>query len=206
MSRNAIRFIVLYILAVAFFLCCMVTCTSCSSLKKNSIIHISSTDSSATIVKSNQLHRLLDSNYFTQKENEYLKYSIELPKAYSIVYPVWHEGDSLSIVYPVWHEADSVGFSFTVNNEKFSVPRGSKITFEKGSAVETTQGNKKTVDSSLINEQSKTVLKNQSNETIKKTDNKKFLPGWQYIIVVIVLIGLAILTIKYFKKRFLNGI
>ncbi len=181
MSRNALKFITIYTIAVILFIILLATCTSCSSVKKVVSKKENQSDSIATTTKKNTSVHNIDSTFKTEKENDWTRYMLELPPQIS---------------------SKTAAYTIDIADKKITLPAGSKLILEKQKSIETTATTKKIIDSALNNEQSSIKKTNASKIASSETKKQKFLPGMQYILFVI----LILLLIAYIRKRFLKNI
>src|SRR6266498_5034703 len=181
MSRNALKFITIYTIAVILFIILLATCTSCSSVKKVVSKKENQSDSIATTTKKNTSVHNIDSTFKTEKENDWTRYMLELPPQIS---------------------SKTAAYTIDIADKKITLPAGSKLIFEKQKSFETTAATKKIIDSALNNEQSSIKKTNASKIASSETKKQKFLPGIQYILFVI----LILLLIAYIKKKYFRNI
>ena len=181
MSRNALKFITIYMTAVILFIILIAACTSCSSVKKVVSKKESQSDSVATITKKNTSVHNIDSTFKTEKENDWTRYMLELPPQIN---------------------NKTAAYTIDIADKKITLPAGSKLIFEKQKSFETTAATKKIIDSAVNNEQSAIKTTNASKISESKSNKKKFLPGMQYILFVI----LILLLIAYIKKIYFRNL
>src|SRR6266496_6826579 len=161
MSRNALKFITIYMTAVILSLILLATCTSCSSIKKVVSKKESQSDSIATVIKKNTSVHNIDNTFKTEKENDWTKYMLELPPQIS---------------------GKTSAYTIDIADKKITLPAGSKLIFEKQKSFETTAATKKIIDSTGNNEQASIKRTNASKISESKSNKQKFLPGMQYIL------------------------